>query len=342
MIFNISFSIIIVTWNALHHLKTFLPSVAATNYSDFEIVIANNNSTDGSMEWIRKHYPECRIVTFDKNFGYAAGNNKAVKYARGEVLVFLNNDVKTDTGWLHGLNRAFTETEASIIQPKIRSFRDPELFEYAGAAGGMIDWLGYPFCRGRIFDHIEKDNGQYDKRTEIFWASGAALSIKKELFLKSGGFDEDFEFHMEEIDLCWRCLKMGHKIMYEPESIVYHLGGGSLPVDSSRKVFYNFRNSLCMLTKNLEKAPLLKIFLRLVLDGIAGVQFLLKGKPKHTLAVIKSHFSYYLMLVDLLQKRKELKRSFTSTTPVYLIHSRLIITDFFLREKKTWQEIKKI
>jgi GT2 family glycosyltransferase len=339
MILNLSFSIIVVTWNALHHLKRFLPSVTGTNYPDFEIIIANNNSRDGSVQWIKENYPECKIITFDKNFGYAGGNNKAVKYARGDLLVFLNNDVKTDPNWLLELNRTFTETNASVVQPKIRSFQQPEFFEYAGAAGGMIDWLGYPFCRGRVFDHIEKDDGQYDERSEIFWASGAALAIRKDLFLKSGGFDERFEFHMEEIDLCWKCLKLDKKIIYEPKSVVYHLGGGSLPVNSPRKAFYNFRNSLCMLTKNLDNALFPKIFLRLVLDGIAGLRLLMQGKPAHTLAVIKSHFSYYFMLPRLLKERKKLKSVFIIKTPAHLVHSRLLITEKFIRGKKTFTEM---
>jgi GT2 family glycosyltransferase len=340
MILNVSFSVIIVTWNALHHLKKFLPSVVETDYPNFEIIIANNHSTDGSAEWVRETYPECKIVTFDKNFGFAGGNNKAVKYARGDVLVFLNNDVKTDPGWLHGLNRTFSQTEASVVQPKIRSYHNPDYFEYAGAAGGMIDWLGYPFCRGRIMDHTERDEGQYDERAEIFWASGAAMAIKKDLFLKARGFDERFEFHMEEIDLCWRCLKMGKKIFYEPESVVYHLGGGSLPMDSPRKVFYNFRNSLCMLTKNLDHALFPKIFFRLILDGIAGVRMLFQGKPAHTRAIVKSHFSYYAMLPAMLKERKKLKTTVHTGTPNHLVYPRLLISDVFLRGNQTFSEIK--
>ncbi|MEX2435380.1 MAG: glycosyltransferase, partial [Balneolaceae bacterium] len=178
-----SFSIIIVTWNALHHLKRFLPSVAATDYSNMEIIIANNASDDGTGEWVKKNYPECKIVTFDKNYGYCSGNNRAVKHASGDILIFLNNDVKVEPDWLHPLNVAFLETATGVVQPKIRSIEHPGTFEYAGAAGGYIDWLGYPFCRGRLFDTVEKDAGQYDNKRPVFWASGAAFAIRKKLFL---------------------------------------------------------------------------------------------------------------------------------------------------------------
>ena len=188
-----SFSIIIVTWNALEHLQRFLPTVAATEYSDFEIIIANNASNDGSVYWIETNYPDCKIITYDRNYGYAAGNNRAVKYASGDILVFLNNDVETSPDWLTHLDYVFRDDSVGIAQPKLRSFKNPDYFEYAGAAGGFIDWMGYTFCRGRIVDRIEKDEGQYDEGSEIFWASGAAFAIRKDLFKESGGFDEDFD-----------------------------------------------------------------------------------------------------------------------------------------------------
>jgi len=334
-----SFSIIIVTWNGIRHLKRFLPSVVETDYPDFEIIIADNASTDGSKQWIQKQFPQCKIVTFDKNFGYAGGNNRAVKYASGEVLVFLNNDAEPEPGWLKALDHRFQNSSADIIQPKIKSTVSTEMFEYAGAAGGMIDRLGYPFCRGRIFDHVEKDTGQYEEPVNIFWASGSAFAIKKELFLETGGFDEDFEFHMEEIDLCWRCLKMGKIIMYEPKSVVYHLGGGSMDAESPRKVFYNFRNSLNMLTKNLDRFLIPKIIMRLLLDGAAGLRFLLSGKSSHFLSILKAHFAYYAMAGKMLGKRRRLKKYSTHKTPENLVHPRLIIFEYFLRGKKTYPEL---
>ncbi|MCC5941514.1 MAG: glycosyltransferase family 2 protein [Balneolaceae bacterium] len=331
-----SFSIIIVTWNAVHHLKKFLPTVAATEYENVEIIIADNASKDGSVEWIKENYPKIKIVSFDKNHGYAGGNNKAVKYATGDVLIFLNNDVQTEPNWLNGLNKAFQDEEISIAQPKILSEKQPGYFEYAGAAGGYIDWLGYPFCRGRIFDTIEEDEGQYNEMKEIFWASGAAFAIRKDLFVESGGFDEDFEFHMEEIDLCWRCQQKDKKIVAVPDSVVYHLGGGSLPKSSPRKVFYNYRNSLLMLMKNLNSFVFMKIFFRLVLDGISGIRLLFQGKPAETIAIIRSHFAFYAMIPDTLKKRKDADHQIISKE---LMFDRLIIVEYFLRGKKYFSDL---
>lgn len=334
-----SFSIVIVTWNALGHLQRFLPSVAKTDYPDFEIVIADNASEDHSSEWIKSWFPGIKVVTFDKNYGYSGGNNRAVKYTQGDVLIFLNNDAEVDPGWLSELDKAFTRKGAGIVQPKIKSAENPEYFEYAGAAGGMIDWLGYPFCRGRLFNNVEKDTGRYDRRSSIFWASGAALAIKKDLFLESGGFDEDFEFHMEEIDLCWRCHKKGTTVLYEPASVVYHLGGGSLPMGSPRKVFYNYRNSLLMLTKNLDHGLIPKLLLRLFLDGIAGFRSLLQGKPAETAAIVKAHFAFYGRLWSVLKKRKDIQKTSTAPTPVHLVYNRLVIFEYFLKGKRTFGEL---
>ena len=333
------FSVIIVTWNGLEHLKRYLPSVSETDYSNIEIIIADNASDDGTREWVKDNFPICKVITFDRNFGYAGGNNRAVKYASGDVLVFLNNDAYPEPNWLQAIHQRMQNSGADIVQPKIRSANNTEMFEYAGAAGGMIDRLGYPFCRGRIFDNVEKDTGQYEEPASIFWASGSAFAIKKDLFLDAGGFDEDFEFHMEEIDLCWRCLKMGKTILYEPKSVVYHLGGGSMDAESPRKVFYNFRNSLNMLTKNLDRFLIPKIFLRLLLDGAAGLRFLLSGKSSHFLSILKAHFAYYAMAGKMFGKRRRLKKYSTHKTPENLVHPRLIIFEYFLRGKKTYHEL---
>ncbi len=334
-----SFSVIIVTWNAVSLLRQFLPSVDGTDYDQFEIIIADNASDDETRAWVQKHYPKCKIVTFDRNFGYAGGNNRAVKYASGEVLVFLNNDARPDPGWLTAINNRMKKSGADIVQPKIRSSENPDMFEYAGAAGGFIDRLGYPFCRGRLFDNIERDLGQYDEPVKIFWASGTAFVIKKDLFIKAGGFDEDFEFHMEEIDLCWRCLKMDKTIVYEPESVVYHLGGGSLDSESPRKVYYNYRNSLCMLTKNLDRGLMPKIFLRLVLDGVSGIRLLFMGKISHTAAIIKSHFAFYKMAVKMFGKRRRIKQYTHGKTPENLVFPGLIVFEYYFKGRKTFQQL---
>ena len=336
------FSIIIVTWNGLHHLKTFLPSVLETTYEHFEVIIADNASTDGTKEWIHDNAPECRIITFDQNHGYCGGNNRAVSYAKGNILLFLNNDVRVEHDWLNHLNKSFQETSTGVVQPKLLSHHQPTHFEYAGAAGGMIDWLGYPFCRGRLFDHLERDTGQYDDETSIFWASGAAFAVRKKLFSTLGGFNEDFEFHMEEIDLCWRIWHCGQRVRYQPDSVVYHLGGGSMPMGSPQKVYFNYRNSLLMLATNLQSWRTPKIFLRLCLDGVAGIRSLLQLKPRETLAIIKAHFGFYKRLPSALLKRSQLKSmphfSPDSVAPVY---GKLIITETFLKGKTRYSELEK-
>lgn len=334
------FSIIIVTWNGLDHLKTFLPSVLDTDYQKFEVIIADNASTDGTREWIRKHAPECTIITFDKNHGYCGGNNRATADAKGDILLFLNNDVRVKPDWLQQLDHSFEDSKTGVVQPKLLNHLQPSHFEYAGAAGGFIDWLGYPFCRGRLFEHIEKDTGQYDEETPVFWASGAALAIRKNLFRNLGGFNEEFEFHMEEIDLCWRVWHCGYQVQYQPESVVYHLGGGSMPMGSPRKVYYNYRNSLLMLAINLQEHRLPKLFLRLCLDGVAGIRSLFQLKPLETLAIIKAHFGFYRRLPSANRKRSELisKETYTAISEAPVYH-KLIINEVFLKGKNRFSEL---
>ncbi len=300
------FSIIIVTWNGLHHLKKFLPSVCATDYPDFEIILADNASEDETAAWVNENYPEVKITTFDDNYGYCGGNNRAVETATKEILLFLNNDVEVPADWLHGINAAFqTDEKIAAVQPKMLSYTNKNEFEYAGAAGGFIDKFGYPFCRGRIFDTVEKDEGQYNEISDIFWASGAALAIKKEVFTELGGFDEDFEFHMEEIDLCWRVHRKGLRIVYTPESTVYHLGGGSLAIGSPRKVYYNFRNNLFMLWKNYSASELIiKFPMRFILDVVAAWKSLLSGKPSEFGAVAKAHLHFITGIIKVQKKRR--------------------------------------
>ncbi len=332
-----SISVIIVTWNALEHLQSFLPSVTETHYEDFEIIIADNASEDDSVDWIRKNYPECKIVTYTENFGYCGGNNRAVEYASGEILVFLNNDVETDPDWLTHIEPLFEDPQTSAVQPKIRSYKHRNEFEYAGAAGGFLDKLGYPFCRGRIFDTIEKDQGQYDKVVPLFWASGAAFAVRKEIFTELGKFDEDFRFHMEEIDFCWRLLNNGFTVRFAPESIVYHLGGGSLPMDSSRKTFYNFRNSLIMLWKNSSNTWLKKYFFpRLCMDGVAAFYAIIKGNFSDALAIFKAHIHFFMRWRQTHIKRRQLK----NTENPDLMADYYIIFEYFIRGKKTYNEIE--
>lgn len=312
------FSIIIVTWNALHHLQEFLPSVVKTNYNDFEIIIADNASTDRSVPWIGQTFPHLKIVKLDHNFGYCGGNNRAVPYATGDILVFLNNDVKVEQDWLLPLAKLFQKDPGvAVVQPKLRSFENPQAFEYAGAAGGFIDRYGYPFCRGRIFDTIEKDEGQYDDQQSIFWASGAAFAIRKDVFQEAGGFDEYFEFHMEEIDLCWRLWNRGYRVVFCYQSIVYHLGGGSLPSESPRKTYYNYRNSLIMLWKNYPlKLLIFRFPVRICLDWIAALRALLKGNFPEWNAIFRAHWRFFSSLPGTSVKRKKLQQIPITLIPI--------------------------
>lgn len=335
-----SYSVIIVTWNALKHLQTFLPSVMVSASPETEIIIADNASTDDTAKWVAETYPSCKVVTLDKNYGYCGGNNRAAAHATGDILIFLNNDVRVEKDWIREMHSYFDDPNTVAVQPKIRSHTNPEYFEYAGATGGFLDKLAYPFCRGRIFDTVEKDEGQYDQSTNIFWASGAAMAIRKEVFQEMGGFDEDFEFHMEEIDLCWRCLNLGYTITYAPESVVYHLGGGSLPMNSPRKVYYNFRNNLIMLWKNDASGKTFrKLFIRLCLDGVAGVRSLLSFKPLETFAIIRAHFAFYRRWMATHKKRKALQSSRKIDQNPEVMSNLSVISEYFLKGKKTYRDL---
>lgn len=336
------FSIIIVTWNALEHLKKYLPSVAETDYPNFEIIIADNASDDGSKEWIRSNYPDVKIASFDRNYGYCGGNNRAVPFATKEILLFLNNDVEVDKNWLYAINEGFIEPNVAAVQPKMKAFLNKDHFEYAGAAGGFIDKFGYPFCRGRLFDTVEPDHGQYDDTIDLFWASGAALAIRKDIFIDTGGFDEDFEFHMEEIDLCWRLQNEGYRIKYAPDSTVYHLGGGSLPIGSPRKVYYNFRNSLFMLWKNYSASNLgPRILFRWFLDIIAAFKALLSGKPRECWAIAKAHAHFLKEFSKVNKKRKLLQSKRVLKNDPETMMNISVIWQYFGKGRDTFEKIQK-
>jgi len=339
-----TFSVIIVSWNALEHLKTFLPSVAETDYPHFEILLADNASTDGSPDWVQEHYPEIRVVSLDRNYGYCGGNNRAAPEAEGDILVFLNNDVKVEPDWLFHLNRCFeSDREIAAAQPKMLSYKNPSHFEYAGAAGGFIDRYGYPFCRGRIFDTIEEDRGQYDRPGEIFWASGAAFAVRKHIFKKNGGFDEDFEFHMEEIDLSWRIQNRGNRIYYCPESVVYHLGGGSLPMGSPRKVYYNYRNNLLMLWKNYNLRSLLFRFpIRILLDVVSAVRLLLIGDFPDVWAIVRAHAAFLKKLPGIHKKRIKLNRGRSGNREPKNMVNKSIVWQYFIKGRNTFTDIESL
>jgi len=286
-------AIVILNWNGKALLEQFLPSVIMHS-EQAHLYIIDNASTDDSIIWLQKKHPQVTIIQLNTNLGYAGGYQKGLKQIHTPFYCLLNSDVKITAGWLTPILNLFKNEEIAAIQPKILDFNKSEYFEYAGAGGGLIDSLGYPYCRGRVFNRIEKDHKQYNDTTEVFWASGACFFVKSADFWSVGGFDTDYFAHQEEIDLCWRFHNIEKKVMYCGDSTVYHVGGASLNYVSPQKTYLNFRNSLYSILKNRKGFKVYGIlFIRMLLDGVAGVQFLFQGKIKHLLAIIKAHFSFY-------------------------------------------------
>jgi GT2 family glycosyltransferase len=287
-------AVIILNWNGTKLLEQFLPSIV--QYSpEADIYVADNASTDDSVSYLKAFFPTIKIIQNNSNLGFAEGYNEALKQVDSEIYALVNSDIEVTENWLKPIIETFeNEPKTAIIQPKLLDFKRKEYFEYAGAAGGFIDKFGYAYCRGRVFETLEKDNGQYNDNCNIFWASGACFFIRSSIYKELKGFDSDFFAHQEEIDLCWRVFNKGHLIKYNSQSVVYHVGGATLQQGNPKKTFLNFRNSLLMLLKNLPKNDLYWIlFCRLILDGIAGIQFLFQGKFKHFIAILKAHFSFY-------------------------------------------------
>jgi len=333
-------AVVILNWNGKKFLEQFLPSVLACNASYSEIIIADNNSSDDSIEFLHTHYPQLKIIVNVQNGGFAKGYNDALKQVNAEYFVLLNSDVEVTPHWIDNVIQLMdADKNIAACQPKIKSYHEKNKFEYAGAAGGFIDKYGYPFCRGRILEVLEEDHKQYDDVREIFWATGACLFVRANCYNEVKGFDEDFFAHMEEIDLCWRLKNKGYKIMYCPASEVFHVGGGTLNKTSPRKTFLNFRNNLILISKNHPpKYFIFKLLFRMILDGVAGLKFLLSGQFTHFIAVLKAHYSYYATLPKTFNKRKKLKAEVkTYTTTAVYLHS--IIADFYLRGKRTFKEI---
>lgn len=287
-------AVVILNWNGKSLLETYLPSVMAHS-EGAHIYVADNASTDDSVAFVKDHYPQITIIQNKTNSGYAGGYNEALKQVDEPLWVLLNSDVEVTPAWLEPMQAAFNDySDLAAAQPKILDHSQPKQFEYAGAAGGFIDKYGYPYCRGRIFDSLEEDKGQYNEPLDIFWASGACLFIRKDDFIAAGGLDERFFAHMEEIDLCWRLFHMGRTVKCIPQAVVYHLGGGTLPSMHPQKTYYNFRNSLYCLAKNLKGfTAMRRIFVRMLLDGLAGLRFLLQGKFAHLSAILRAHLDFY-------------------------------------------------
>ena len=328
-------AIVILNWNGEKLLKKFLPSIIKfSNIENVEIVIADNASTDNSVEFIKNNYPSISIVKNKINGGYAKGYNDALKKVNADIYALVNSDIEVTENWLNPIITTFkNEPYTDIIQPKILDYKNKTKFEYAGAGGGFIDKYGYPYCRGRIFSELENDTQQFNDVTEIFWASGACFFIRSKVFHNLKGFDEDYFAHQEEIDLCWRALNNNSIIKYVGTSTVYHVGGATLKEESPRKTFLNFRNSLFTLLKNLPKKKLISIILtRLILDGIAGIKFIFELKPIHTLVIIKAHFSFYNNLTKMLKKRSRTKPK----ENYYTLKS--IVWEHFILRKRHYKE----
>ncbi len=324
-------AVVILNWNGQKLLEQFLPSVINFSLEEASIYVADNASSDDSIRFIKEQYPSVKIIENDVNGGYAKGYNDALQYVEEDIYCLLNSDIEVTENWLTPVIEVFKEEEnTAIIQPKLLDFKNKTKFEYAGAAGGYIDLFGYPYCRGRVFNHLETDNKQFDDISEIFWASGACLFIRSKVYHQLGGFDEDYFAHQEEIDLCWRTQNEGFQIKYVGASTVYHVGGATLQETNPQKTFLNFRNSLLNVVKNVPKKWFLfVIFSRLILDGIAGIKFIFELRPIHTWAIIKAHFSFYRHFNQFLKKRKNRQKKMD-----YNLHTSIVWQYFFLKRKK--------
>ncbi|GAB1309394.1 glycosyltransferase family 2 protein [Urechidicola sp. KH5] len=330
-------AIVILNWNGKELLKQFLPSILKHSPNDnTTIYVADNASTDDSVAVVKKLFPTIKIIENSENFGFAKGYNEALKNIKADIYALVNSDIEVSPKWCDAILNQFKDAAIVAVQPKIKDYKNKSKFEYAGAAGGFLDAYGYPFCQGRIFDTVEKDDGQFDVSKEIFWASGACLFVRSVSFWQVGGFDSDFFAHQEEIDLCWRLNNLGYKIVYEPKSTVYHIGGATLTTGSPQKTLLNFRNSLWMLTKNLPKRKLYsRLFVRLSLDGIAAIRFLIQLKPKHFFAILKAHLGFYRKLRHNLKKREIEQR-------LDYYHSKNIVYQYFVGKRKKFKNLNHI
>lgn len=326
-------AVVILNWNGQKLLEQFLPSVIEHS-KNATVVIADNASTDDSLAFISANYPSVKIIKNTSNGGYAKGYNDALKHIEADVFCLLNSDVEVTNNWLGPIMDVLEkEHNTAVIQPKILDYKNKDYFEYAGAAGGFIDRFGYPYCRGRMFDTIEKDMGQYDDVSDIFWASGACFFVRSSVFFELNGFDEQFFAHQEEIDFCWRVKNAGYNVTYTYKSKVYHLGGATLSKLDPKKTYLNFRNSLFAITKNA-KGPLFPIiFPRLILDGIAGGKYLMDLQPRHTLAIVNAHFHYYKRLPLLLTQRKSSKKR------IVYYNRTSIVVDYFVKKIRLYSNL---
>lgn len=334
---RVKLAIVILNWNGREHLEKFLPSVVAHS-GGAAIVVADNGSKDNSIQFLRENYPQVRVLELFHNRGFAGGYNAALEDVDAEYQLLLNSDVEVTSDWTEPLIALMERyPDVAACQPKVLSYTQKDEFEYAGAAGGFIDSLGYPFCRGRLFDSLENDLGQYDDDCEIFWATGASLLVRADVYREMGGLDTFLFAHMEEIDLCWRMQREGHRIAYCGSSTVYHLGGGTLPQGSPRKTFLNFRNGLILLHKNLPTDRLVKkLVQRMVLDGVAAMRELLAGRGSSFAAIFKAHSAFYRYVWHHRGKTRDGHHRLPMRPTVY---DGVLVKDYFLKGKKRFSEL---
>jgi hypothetical protein len=329
-------AIVILNWNGENYLQQFLPVlIENTTFQGAEIIVADNASSDASLSVMKEKFPAIRTILLDKNYGFAGGYNKALAQIDADFYVLLNSDVEVTPGWLIPMVKYMTENEdVAACQPKIRSFYNRTYFEHAGASGGFIDRFGFPFCRGRVLGTLEEDKGQYDSVSDVFWATGACMMIRSAIYWKAGGLDDEFFAHMEEIDLCWRLKNRGYRVVCIPESIVYHIGGGTLNAESPHKTYLNFRNNLLMLYKNLPAKLLNKtLFWRYVFDYAAAFQLFITGKPKNAKSVFKARKDFKRMKSDFDLKRKENILYATASNQSEILQKSIVLNYYFLRKK---------
>lgn len=335
-------AVVVLSYNGKKYHESFFPLLIAESKDQYDVILIDNASTDDTATYVKQYFPSVHIIQLPENKGFTGGYAAGIEQIDSKYLILLSADFEVSEFWFEPLH-AFMEKQkdAAVVQPKIRYQKEKHLFEYAGAAGGFIDGLGYPFCRGRLFFTLEEDKGQYDQAIECFWASGGCFMIRTGLFKEFGGLESDFFAHMEEIDLCWRLKNAGHKIYCVPESTVFHVGGSVISYGSPQKAFLNFRNGLFMMLKNLSGRELFwKLFVRMSLDGVAAVKALLSGKPAEFWAILKSHIYFYKGLPVFWKKRKEAQKQISQRNKVG-IYRRSIVWDYFIKGKKQFSELDK-
>lgn len=333
-------AIVILNWNGHKLLEQYLPSVVQYSQGDgVDVIVADNQSDDDSVRFLQENYPQVQIIQLTENHGFAKGYNLALQQVEADYYILLNSDVEVTPDWIDPMIELMeADSTIAAVQPKVLSWHRKDEFEYAGAAGGFIDQLGFPFCRGRILNVMEKDHGQFDQVTNIFWATGACMAVRANYFHKAGGFDSDFWAHMEEIDICWRLKNMGYKIQFTPYSKVYHLGGGTLSYDNPKKLFLNFRNSLWLLYKNLPRRKFYKVLLvRMLLDGVAAFKLLSEANWRGFFSVFRAHYAFYHSHRTLRNKRLELKKIAEPQWHTEML-CKSIIWKFYLERKRTFKE----